>query len=142
MLNAFKPKQPEREWSTSDPSLHDGRGAHETSAVLRMHRAGWTGVQMAKLLGIMCGPPLTALIKRALDQETDATRKGLPIYDSRVSKGKYVRAKEVVKGDGLVEHGSAVVDIRTTLNSVVFDLEDGKRAEYRPNDELLVHRAV
>lgn len=74
------------EFSTDHPSLVAKDAAHETRGVLRMHRAGWTGVMMCRMFGI-AQPSLTREIKDALDEEGSAAAAKRPIYDARVPKG-------------------------------------------------------
>lgn len=74
------------EFSTDHPSLLAKDAAHETRGVLRMHRAGWTGVMMCRMFGI-AQPSLTREIKDALDEEGSAAAAKRPIYDARVPKG-------------------------------------------------------
>lgn len=59
---------------------------HETAAVLRMHRAGFTGAQTGKMLG-MYPRELVDRIRIAIDEELEAHRQGRPIHDPKVPKG-------------------------------------------------------
>lgn len=61
-------------------------GPHETAGVLRMHRAGMPGPLIAKTLG-MSSRQLVDEIRLALEDELEATRKGLPIHDAKITKG-------------------------------------------------------
>lgn len=74
------------EFATDHPSLLAKDAPHETRGVLRMHRAGWTGVMMCKLLGI-AQPNLTSQLKDAIDEEGSAAAAKRPIYDARVPRG-------------------------------------------------------
>lgn len=58
---------------------------HETAAVMRMHRAGFTGPQICDTLG-MSLRELKHEMKLALDLEGEAGLLGLPIHDARVPK--------------------------------------------------------
>jgi len=121
----------------------DGKpAAHETAAVLRMHRNGWSAIKMAKTLGIMCGPPLVRRFQDAMDEETEAQRRGMPIVGAKASPAEYVRAKYIVVGDELVDHGSSVVTIRKSITDFVFVLDGGKEVKSRGLEEHLVRRAM
>lgn len=61
------------------------RCAHESTAILRMHRAGFTAGQTCDTLGIT-QRVLKHEFKFGLDLETDAAGKGMPIYDARIPK--------------------------------------------------------
>jgi hypothetical protein len=58
---------------------------HETAAVLRMHRAGFTSAQTCTTLDIT-RYELIHEMKLALDLEGTAGLLGLPIHDARVPK--------------------------------------------------------
>lgn len=73
------------QWFTGDQSLTSPDAAHETAAVLRMHRQGWSSAQICKALGLS-PQGLKLAIELALDEEGEAHRLGLPIYDGQKSK--------------------------------------------------------
>ncbi|MCA2331867.1 hypothetical protein JF714_15600 [Mycobacterium avium] len=114
--------------------------AHESDAVIRMHRAGWSGSQMAQVLG-MRDASLVNQYRRDLDGETEAAKLGLPIHGAKASPAEFVRAKFIVVGDEFVEHGSSVVSIRRSITDFVFVLDGGKEVWSRGLEEHLVRRA-
>lgn len=59
--------------------------AHETAAVIRMHRAGFTSPQIQQTLG-MSPHEVKHEFQLGLDLEGAAHRLGLPIHDARVPK--------------------------------------------------------
>jgi hypothetical protein len=59
--------------------------AHETSGVLRAHRAGASGPALAYILGCSMRS-LKHEFKLGLDLETEAALQGMPIYDSGLPK--------------------------------------------------------
>lgn len=75
-----------RDWDPNHPSLKSPLAPHESAAVLRMHRAGMTGVDMMKILKCR-GGRLTKMFQRGLDVEGIAAMRGVPIYDSLIEKG-------------------------------------------------------
>jgi hypothetical protein len=58
---------------------------HETAAVLRMHRAGFTAGQICETISIS-KHQLRHEIQMAIDDEATAGLLGVPIYDARVPK--------------------------------------------------------
>lgn len=74
------------EFTTDHPSLVAKDAPHETRGVLRMHRAGWTGVRICGLFKI-AQPNLTSQLKDALDEEVCASAAKRVIYDAQVPRG-------------------------------------------------------
>lgn len=77
-----------RDWN--DPAV---RGAlyrvdapHETAAVLRLNRAGYSGPHMMQIMRVRA-TQLMAALQKAMDLEQDAYRRGLPIHDSLIERG-------------------------------------------------------
>ncbi|AFF28472.1 hypothetical protein FDI11_gp27 [Mycobacterium phage Tiger] len=64
--------------------LYADDAPHETGGVLRMFRGGMKGPQIAKELGLPVGPQLSHAMQKALDQETYAKDRGVPIHDAGV----------------------------------------------------------
>ncbi len=61
--------------------LTDPFAPHETAGVLRMLRGGMKPAVIAEVTGLPLGPQLTYEFGQALDQEGDAHRAGLPVFD-------------------------------------------------------------
>lgn len=133
------PNSPEQRELLTDP-----KAPHETSGVLRMYRAGWPASEISKTTGIICGPPLMSALKRGMDQETEANDMGLDIHDDRVAsvETRFVRARDIAKGDELVAHGAAVVGIKRSYSEYVFVLEGGVEAKHTALDEVLITRST
>lgn len=81
----YGPDNP-RDWDANHPSLRDPRAPHETSGVLRMHRAGKSGADIMIALKLK-GTALMRMMQRAMDDETAAERDGRQIHDAGVGKG-------------------------------------------------------
>lgn len=84
--------------------------AHETAAVLRMHRAGMGSGKICSLLGIS-KTQLIHEMNSAIDDEQDAHSKGMKIQDSGIATKVNVTekyAKDVQPGDYLM--GSTFVE--------------------------------
>lgn len=80
--------------------------AHETAAVLRMHRAGMHESRIRKLLG-MSKTQLMHELRIALEDETAAFELGQPIQDDPVNAkvdAAEKNAKDVEKGEFLIGH--------------------------------------
>lgn len=116
--------------------------AHETGGLLRMHRGNWPVTEISRITGIINGPPLIDAMQTDINKESNAGYFGRPIYDGHLGPTKYCRAKEVVVGDELLEHGAPVVSIGWSAEGRVFHLEGGKQVPHRLNDEVLVRSAV
>jgi len=71
---------------TRDPFLTSEMAPHESAGVLRMLRAGMSGPRISKELGIS-KQQLVHLMNLALDDEAEAERLGVKIYDSSIPKG-------------------------------------------------------
>ena len=76
----------EEGWSTKDPSLLRGDAPHETRAVMRLHRAGWPGMEVTRLLKIR-PTQLMHQLQLSLQEEGAAHREKRVIYDALVKKG-------------------------------------------------------
>ncbi len=116
--------------------------AHETNAVLRMSDAGYTTVEIQKTLGLFPGQ-IEADIKFARQVRAFAADERHPVHGGDVPVGttEYRRARDVVKGDELVQHGSPVVDIRVSGPDILFVLEGGAEVKLRGLDEILIRPA-
>ena len=78
--------QPDGEdWNPNHPLLKSTAAPHETAAVLRMQRAGYGGSAIMRILRVK-GTVLMREIKRAVDDETIASRAGRPIHDAKIRK--------------------------------------------------------
>lgn len=137
ILDPNDPNSPEQRALLEDP-----KAPHETGAVLRMYRAGWPMAEISKTTGIIYGPPLSGVMKRDMDSETDAHARGVAIHDERAKTytTSFVRARDVIKGDELLEIGGSVVDILKNYTDFVFVLENGQRTQHRGQEEVLVRR--
>jgi hypothetical protein len=74
------------DWTTADPSLHDGKAPHETRASVRMHRNGWPGLKIMERLNLR-GSELMSSMQAGLDEEGDAHRAHRPIHDAAAPRG-------------------------------------------------------
>lgn len=76
-----------KERDPNDPILKSNLAPHETRATMRMHRAGWPGGEIVKVLKIK-GTALVESMKQAMEEEGIAHRSNLPIHDGPpVEKG-------------------------------------------------------
>ncbi|ASR77176.1 helix-turn-helix DNA binding domain protein [Mycobacterium phage MyraDee] len=82
LLDGFDPNSPQEREALLDLS----NAPHETAAVMRMHRAGWKGRQIAETLNYR-GTQLMRALQHALDQETYAHGDRRPIHDALIKKG-------------------------------------------------------
>ncbi|QJD52196.1 hypothetical protein PBI_JF4_65 [Mycobacterium phage JF4] len=73
------------DWDPNHPSLQSPLAPHETGAVLRAHRAGFSGAWIAKNYG-MRPPAVMAAMRSQMDDETKAHTQGRPIYDGESTK--------------------------------------------------------
>ncbi|AMS00968.1 hypothetical protein SEA_LOSER_72 [Mycobacterium phage Loser] len=71
------------DWDPNHRLLKSTNAPHETAAVLRMHRAGYKGADIMKLLKLR-GTRLMSQMQRALDAETRAAHAGRPIHDAKI----------------------------------------------------------
>ncbi|AGT14322.1 hypothetical protein ADZZY_74 [Mycobacterium phage Adzzy] len=74
-------------WDPNHPMLKSPYAPHETAAVLRIKRTGIPGPELMKLLKLK-GTRLMSQIQRAMDQETEAHRRNLPIHDALIAATK------------------------------------------------------
>jgi hypothetical protein len=120
-------------------SITDHRAPHETAAVLRMHRAGFSAPQICGLLK-MSKHQLIHELNLAIDEEVDAHKAGLPIHDGTAKPldASEKNAKDVAVGEVLVEHGSYVEDILASNVLVTFVLATGAKVRYAPFDKVRV----
>ncbi|AXH46805.1 helix-turn-helix DNA-binding domain protein [Mycobacterium phage Acolyte] len=72
-------------WDPNHPSLKSPIAPHETAGVLRMHRAGYKGADIMKILKLR-GTRLMSQMQRALDEETRAGHAGRPIHDGLIKR--------------------------------------------------------
>ncbi|QGJ89771.1 hypothetical protein SEA_SUPERCHUNK_72 [Mycobacterium phage Superchunk] len=75
------------DWDPNHISLKSPLAPHETAGVLRIKRTGMSGPDMMKMLKLR-GTRLMTQIQRAMDQETDAHRRHLPIHDALIAVKK------------------------------------------------------
>jgi hypothetical protein len=74
------------DWEINDKTsklLESPYAPHETAGVLRTHRAGWAGGEIAKELKVGPFKVINAL-RTALDQEQEAAKSGRDIYDALI----------------------------------------------------------
>ncbi|ASJ79781.1 hypothetical protein KIY85_gp69 [Mycobacterium phage Heffalump] len=71
-------------WDPNHPLLRSPAAPHETAAVLRMHRAGYKGAQIMKILKLR-GTRLMSQMQKALDDETRAAHAGRDIHDAKIT---------------------------------------------------------
>ncbi|QDP44651.1 hypothetical protein SEA_NOTHINGSPECIAL_67 [Mycobacterium phage NothingSpecial] len=72
------------DWDPNHPLLRSTAAPHETAGVLRMHRAGYKGADIMKLLKLR-GTRLMKQMQRALDEETRAAHQGRDIHDAKIT---------------------------------------------------------
>ncbi|AXH48840.1 hypothetical protein SEA_STEAMY_66 [Mycobacterium phage Steamy] len=72
-----------REWDPNHLTLSSPLAPHETSGLLRMHRAGHSGEQIMKTLKVRAAD-FTRQFSKALDAEQAAHDQGRPIYDAKI----------------------------------------------------------
>ncbi|ASZ75500.1 helix-turn-helix DNA binding protein [Mycobacterium phage Kimona] len=80
-LNAGNPDKP-REWNPNHPQLKSPLAPHETGAVLRAHRAGFSGYWITRTFR-MSPAEVMSSIRRQITAENDAHRRGVAIYDGQ-----------------------------------------------------------
>jgi len=127
--------------------------AHETAGVLRMIRSGLSVPQTMRMLGIS-KEQLEHEMKVGLDDEAEARRLGLDIYDGKATigeknvpaKGKtpvrvsiYIRAKYIKPGDEISNIG-VVAKVMHLNKDVAIKLESGEEIVFRQLDEIIVRR--
>lgn len=83
--NEHGPDNP-RPWDANHPSLKSHLAPHETRAVMRMHRAGWPGGDIHKMLKLK-GSQLLRGFRFAMEEEDLAHRSRRPIHDATVERG-------------------------------------------------------
>ncbi|AMQ66905.1 hypothetical protein PBI_MCFLY_71 [Mycobacterium phage McFly] len=71
------------DWNPNDPILKSPYAPHETGGVLRIHRSGYKGAQVMKILKLR-GTKVHHQMQKALDAETRATTQGRAIYDAAI----------------------------------------------------------
>ncbi|QGJ94835.1 hypothetical protein SEA_BLINN1_75 [Mycobacterium phage Blinn1] len=71
------------DWNPNDPILKSPYAPHETGGVLRIHRSGYRGSQVMKILKLR-GTKLMKQMQKALDDETRASAQGRPIHDAAI----------------------------------------------------------
>lgn len=81
----YGPDSP-REWDPNHPSL-SAAAPHETAAVMRMSRAGRPGSEIMKTLRLR-GTRLMSMLQKAMDDESRAFERGVPIYDALIKSKK------------------------------------------------------
>lgn len=113
---------------------------HETAALLRMYRNGWTGPQISEVTKLS-QPRVVSQLRTALSQEGEAARAGREIVGVSASPSQIVRARQIVVGDELVAEGGAVISIRRMLTDFVFVLNGGREVRHTALDEVLIRRA-
>ncbi|ALA48171.1 hypothetical protein AU152_gp58 [Mycobacterium phage Phlei] len=74
-----------RDWDPDDPMLKSPLAPHETAAVLRMQRAGFSGMETMSLLN-MRATQLMGAVKKAMDDEQRAFNAGIPIHDDLIRR--------------------------------------------------------
>jgi hypothetical protein len=74
-----------RDWTTAHPSLLAQNTPHETAGVLRIHRAGRSGKEIMKALGLR-GTSLMKQMQKAIDDESHAHACGRDIHDAPITK--------------------------------------------------------
>ncbi|AGK87545.1 hypothetical protein M045_gp66 [Mycobacterium phage HINdeR] len=70
----------------NSPVLRSPYAAHETGAVLRMQRAGFSGLGISSTLRMSPGLVM-AKLSQQMTHEQEAHRRQLPIHDALVKKG-------------------------------------------------------
>ncbi|MDP7733667.1 hypothetical protein [Mycobacterium paragordonae] len=88
--------------------------AHEPAAVLRASRSGMSNLEIQKSLG-MFERQVEHELELARQVEAFAVESGRPVHDADPPKGttQYRRARDIVKGDELIQQGSSVVENRS-----------------------------
>ncbi|AOT25424.1 helix-turn-helix DNA binding domain protein [Mycobacterium phage BabyRay] len=84
VTNRPGPNNP-RDWDPNHPSLKSPLAPHETGAVLRAQRAGFSGQWITKNFGLRPSTLMTQM-RKEMDYETKAHTQGRPIYDGQTSK--------------------------------------------------------
>jgi hypothetical protein len=77
---------PEYDWNPNDPILKSALAPHETAGTLRIHRTNMPGPKIMELLKLK-GTELMRSLQKAMTDEGQAARKGIPIHDARVPRG-------------------------------------------------------
>ncbi|QXO13347.1 hypothetical protein SEA_TROOPER_70 [Mycobacterium phage Trooper] len=75
------------DWDPNHRLLRSTAAPHETAAVLRMHRAGYKGADIMKILKLR-GTRLMKQMQKALDDETRAAHAGRDIHDAKITVEK------------------------------------------------------
>lgn len=144
-----KPKHPldsdEERDKLTDMSIgiHGQPAAHEPNAVLRMNEAGYNLSQTQKTLG-MFPSQIEAELKLSRQIRAFAGEAGRPTHGAEKNNAaatEYRRARDVVRGDELVQHGSQVETIRACGPDIVFTLKGGAEVKLRGLDEILIRPA-
>ena len=84
MPEQYGPDNP-RDWDPNHKSLLSPMAPHETAGVLRVHRAGYKGSELIKVLN-MRGTQMMNALRRAMDCEGIASSRGVPIHDAVFKK--------------------------------------------------------
>ncbi|AVR57050.1 hypothetical protein PBI_PUPPY_68 [Mycobacterium phage Puppy] len=84
MTNRPGPNNP-RDWDPNHPQLKSPLAPHETGAVLRAHRAGFSGAWIAKNFK-MSPNRIMKDLRTQMGDENTAHAQGRPIYDGQTSK--------------------------------------------------------
>lgn len=85
MIEEHGPDNP-RDWNPNHPLLKSRYAPHESGAVIRAHRAGFSGLWICQTFR-MTPPALMGQMRKELTDENDAARKGVSIYAGRVRGG-------------------------------------------------------
>ncbi|BBX09461.1 hypothetical protein [Mycolicibacterium aichiense] len=75
-----------RDWDPNHPMLRSPLAPHETAGVLRVHRAGFKGPDILKLLK-MRATRLSRELERAISAEQEAAHQGRKIHDAKIPQG-------------------------------------------------------
>lgn len=84
-IEEYGPDNP-RDWESGHESLTDPAAPYETPGLLRMHRSGYGGSELVKMLKVRA----TQLIKdmeRGLAEENAAHKRKIPVHDEIIKKG-------------------------------------------------------
>ncbi|QBJ00255.1 hypothetical protein SEA_PHARAOH_67 [Mycobacterium phage Pharaoh] len=85
-MTAYGPDNP-REWDPNHRTLSTRHAPHETSGLVRMHRAGHSGQQIMKLMKIKARE-LTKHFGAEIDAEQAAHAQGRQIYDALIKRSR------------------------------------------------------
>lgn len=74
-----------REWDPNHPTLTAADAPHETAGLMRIHRAGHPGADIMKAMKIKV-MDLTKALNQAMDDEQEASRRGVAIHDEVIAQ--------------------------------------------------------